>query len=375
MPQLFSNSEIYNEGKECSLCMGNGFIQNREGLSFVICRYCYGLGKRDRSIENKICSDINFNSSILTRDEFRKGSFLNCNLHGCCLREVKMFSFNSDSTIYTDTNFTSARLNSCRFKDSHFPSAIFIETEISLSNFEKCDFWHAKFITSKLYNVSFQSSAFQSINIRNSSLESVSFSESFLKNTNFEKNIFSNCTFTNCNFDNSHFLDNVFINSTFINCSFFSSNILTSNQSFDFKHQLLSQNKGLAICSIYSPVISERTATEEESRCINLSYDSIGNPTQLQYKVPKNKSFYCLWFTYGIIGESTSDNKKREVQEFWLNTLYQNQYNYEEIQYLVELKIKKMQEEYTQLNRLNELRLPEFSLFFALLVDELIGDY
>jgi uncharacterized protein YjbI with pentapeptide repeats len=375
MPQTFFNPEIYNEGKKCTLCDGTGWLLKREGLTKVICRYCYGIGKRDRSIENKQCYNIDFKSAILTRDAFFESSFLKCNFSGSCLRETKFTNCNSKESVYVDTNLISAELSNCAFSECHFPASVFADTKFSFGSYNNTDFWHACFYGSTISGTHFNDSAFQAVTMKDCRVQNVEFRNCFLKNSIFENNYFSRCVFKNCNLNQSRFKNNEFEQCTFEECTFSLSNILYSNPSIDFLKHLIIQNHNLAVFGEYSLFSYEVDANAEEVACIKYSLDTANKLIHSTYKVLKDKSFYCLWTNYGLRNENLSENKKIEVLEFWIKTLYKNKYKFNDIVEIVEIVRAKSVAEYTNLNRIQDLHLPPLSEHIANLIDKLIGYY
>lgn len=374
MPSTIDGLNIYNSLESCSFCGGGGWIGKREGLKKVICRYCYGLGKRNKFLQNGHFKGLDFKSSVLTRNIFINNDFNGCDFSGCSLREISFVSNRVNDSLFVDASFAESDLRQNRFEDCHFVSSYFNGTNLN-SSFLNSDFWHSFFCAAK-FNCGFKGSAFQSAKFYNNSFSNVSFNNCFLKNTIFENNKFIECEFVDCDLSNSFFKGNVFKKAKFTSCKFLTSNILCNDMSLQLKEELLLYNSHLAIFFEWSPANSKKIiSTQNEKECIDFAFSLSNRNVQTQYETNFQKSFYQLWKEYGLSIDLNTESERVSVLTYWINKLYEGRYSYNEIARLVGIAAKGKISEYEKLEKENELRPFPLSIEIAKRVDYLIGFY
>jgi uncharacterized protein YjbI with pentapeptide repeats len=376
MGKVFDNNQAYNKGNICNYCNGKGFINKREGINNPLCRVCYGLGRRNKGFKNQKISDIDFESSIFTRNSFSSSEFVKCDFSGCSMREIHVSFCHSNEAFFVDSNFTAAKIYQSKFIECHFVSASFIKTIfLNYNLFDKTDFWHSTFFKSKITHNIFSNSAFQSATFDNSLIQNTIFENCFLKNTKFKRNVIEHCIFKNCSLDDSFFKENTLENVVFKNCTFFQSNILSNGLEIDSIRNLIIDNVGVVNSKKIFSIQEKEKSDKKETDCINFSFRELGKKVNQTYTVSAEKSFSNLWAEYGLKGEQFNKAQKLKVLNYWTKHLYKSKYHLKAMMELVEIVRNKSIEEYSKENRIHELKLPDIYDHTAELIDNLVGYY
>jgi uncharacterized protein YjbI with pentapeptide repeats len=350
----------------CNQCGGNGRIGSREGLTNVICRYCYGTGQRNTGVMDGSVVEGDFKSTYLTRITLCNIKFISSDFTGTCLREAKILSCKFEESKLIDTNLSLIELINTEFSKSHLCSSVFINAKLNSTFFSSSDFWHCSFYSSKLNSVQFRDSAFQNATFYNCRFESVTFNNCFMKNVKFIDCKFIGSSFLQCNLDNSSFKQNEYSEYNFKDCRFLESDILLSSKEINFKKHLLRNNSYLAIYFEFTKGEPDFPASETEIRCIKYALKLSNEIDHGKYLSFKGKSFYSLWKAYKLTSETIIEEKKMAILKFWVSELYNSSVDFSEILELVKIVHPTAEQKSNQRS---------FDNYIANLIDWIIGPY